>query len=375
MTCPKGLRNGPCGGTVDGACEVLPDQPCVWLNIRTKAYEESGLHTPWAQQLVGTSSLNNLITGADRKTRRVKAFTPTKPQKQPSLLAQRFDGSAPVITYEITSPRTRQGLSRVEQTVQCLHGLVDGINTTTNAGGVPSLHSLETARIVAAAGIPPIVQFCGRDHTEADFTQAANDALRDGFANILALTGDWNPSTQRERDPKHWFPMDSLQMVDILERADGFVKQPFIGVASNPYTTPMDISVARLLSKFRAGADFNQTQALTEVAVFSQWLDHVRATPEGARAKILASVPLVGKRRPFEILCRLPGVIVDDAFRSRLIDSDDLAVAGYDAALEVTRNLLALDIDGIHLMNFGMPLDLVVAFIEALPELSSHRAA
>src|SRR5689334_5603368 len=32
MTCPKQLRNGPCGGVgSDGSCEVYPDLRCVWL--------------------------------------------------------------------------------------------------------------------------------------------------------------------------------------------------------------------------------------------------------------------------------------------------------------------------------------------------------
>src|SRR5207249_9547027 len=28
QTCPKQLRNGPCGGTNNGQCEVIPERPC-----------------------------------------------------------------------------------------------------------------------------------------------------------------------------------------------------------------------------------------------------------------------------------------------------------------------------------------------------------
>ena len=38
MTCPKQLRNGPCGGVgMDGSCEVYPGTRCVWL----QAYERA----------------------------------------------------------------------------------------------------------------------------------------------------------------------------------------------------------------------------------------------------------------------------------------------------------------------------------------------
>jgi len=38
MGCPKGLRDGPCGGTdIHGMCETDPSLPCVWLRIYERA--------------------------------------------------------------------------------------------------------------------------------------------------------------------------------------------------------------------------------------------------------------------------------------------------------------------------------------------------
>ena len=47
--CSKNQRNGPCGGSRDGDCEV-PGKPCVWARAyeRQKPYaeEDAVLHRP-----------------------------------------------------------------------------------------------------------------------------------------------------------------------------------------------------------------------------------------------------------------------------------------------------------------------------------------
>lgn len=79
MTCPKTLRNGPCGGVREnGNCEVIPEMRCVW----TKAYERTvslpmpkvwkeeynDLRPPLDNQLQGSSAWINLFSGRASQT-------------------------------------------------------------------------------------------------------------------------------------------------------------------------------------------------------------------------------------------------------------------------------------------------------------------
>jgi len=73
MTCPKNLRNGPCGGTFDGQCEVIPEQACVWVSVYQRAQaarrvEELKTYIPqrdWSLQ--GTSSYINYFLDRDSR--------------------------------------------------------------------------------------------------------------------------------------------------------------------------------------------------------------------------------------------------------------------------------------------------------------------
>jgi ferredoxin len=41
--CSKGLNNGPCGGMMDGRCEVDPERPCAWVSIYERLGREDRL--------------------------------------------------------------------------------------------------------------------------------------------------------------------------------------------------------------------------------------------------------------------------------------------------------------------------------------------
>jgi hypothetical protein len=74
MTCPKEMRNGPCGGVrMDGKCEVIPEMDCVWA----LAWERSNrmnvfgpqirvIQPPVDRELEGSSSWLNALSGRDQ---------------------------------------------------------------------------------------------------------------------------------------------------------------------------------------------------------------------------------------------------------------------------------------------------------------------
>ena len=72
QSCPKGMRNGPCGGslTVNGRCEVV-DKPCIWIAVYDRAktasrVDELKLYIPPPNRsLKGTSSWMNYFLKRD----------------------------------------------------------------------------------------------------------------------------------------------------------------------------------------------------------------------------------------------------------------------------------------------------------------------
>ena len=81
MTCPKNLRNGPCGGVrLTGHCEVKPEMRCVCVDAFERSQKMTILgkellteQPPVNWQLKGTSSWMNLLKGVDRRLRQRRA--------------------------------------------------------------------------------------------------------------------------------------------------------------------------------------------------------------------------------------------------------------------------------------------------------------
>ncbi len=65
MTCPKNLRNGPCGGVLaNGHCEIVPEMMCVWV----MAWERSKKMPAYGAQI------ENILPPLDRRLENSSAW-------------------------------------------------------------------------------------------------------------------------------------------------------------------------------------------------------------------------------------------------------------------------------------------------------------
>jgi len=86
--CPKNQRNGPCGGSYQGWCEVHQDKKCVWVRAykRLKSHKAEGeiadnLVPPPNWELLGTASWLNFYMGRDHSARRLGIQPPAKKEQ------------------------------------------------------------------------------------------------------------------------------------------------------------------------------------------------------------------------------------------------------------------------------------------------------
>lgn len=388
MSCPKGLRNGPCGGTLHGECEVYPDKPCVWVRIhdhvgRNSLARPDLLPSPDAR-LYRTSSYLNFLSGEDTLTReplpylKLGANRTLLPLQTASGLEARLKAGAFVRTCELRAPRGTDFAAFREQAM-LVRGHVDAVNATAYLNARPSLPSPVVAAELVKLGLEPVCQSTCRDHTKTTFISELLQNQLNGVPNVLCLTGDSYAGVPKI---KQVFDMDGALMVYEARhlRETGIVQftgermahppRPFLGAAINPFTEPANVPIRRLKQKVAAGVDFIQTQFIFDMAGFARFMEQVVAERIHEDVFILAGIPVVTSRAGLAVLPRIPGVHLPRAVMERLERSPDIAAEGVALATELAAAAGRIPgVAGVHLMLFGPTHAVLPQITAALPDL------
>ena len=405
MECPKGLRNGPCGGSTPESCYVDTTRPCIWHRIYERAermgrtdrlmeilppldWSRTG-HETWLE--VGRkvrdhgyrAAAVSLLKGrVERRAFWEPLFReirqpwwwngddqphPATPHQPVSLLEDKLATGQFVVTSEVAPPLS-VAPDELVRTLTLLRDYIDAANFTDSPSATARMSSLACAAIAIAQGVEPVMQIAARDRTRTGVQAEILGAAALGVRNVLCLTGDHPKQGPPPHARMDIWDIDSIQMLWILRRMrdarmylDGrAIANPprlFLGAAASPSASSPRIQAQRELKKVHAGAQFFQSNLVYDVEHFERYLAELDKAGVLAVAPLLVGITPVRSARAARAMTAVPGIRIPQALIDRLERSADPQEEGVQITLEIIERVRRLPgVRGVHIMAVGWEL-------------------
>jgi methylenetetrahydrofolate reductase (NADPH) len=405
MECPKGLRNGPCGGSTPEHCYVDETRPCVWYKIYERAFEMGregkllevlppldwdrvGTET-WGDVIaqvrkVGTGKVFTGLLSRDDATRAATWDSVFRPVRQPiwwegdakyhppayeepvSELERRLRAGEFVVTAEVAPPMSI-ATGRLARNIERIRPYVAAVNFTDSPSATPRMSSWACSKVAIEHGAEPVMQIAARDRTRTGLQAEVIGASALGVRNILCLSGDHGRMGPAPMGRLDVVDIDSIQMLWILRRMrdegiylDGrSIKHPprfFLGAAASPFASRPEFQAIREHKKVNAGAQFFQTNLVFDPDRFEIWLNELARRDILDKVYILVGItPLKSLRMAQYMHHQVPGVTIPERLLKRMEAAGDGAKEeGLAIALELIEAIRDKEgVSGIHLMAVG----------------------
>ncbi len=401
MECPKGLRNGPCGGATPEKCYVDETRPCIWFKIYERAEKMGRLdrlmevQPPLDWDKVGTSAFKDLrghlkVHGGARAIWRGITARPEERKKkweaffheirQPdwwhgdalphpppahepvSHLEQVLTEGKFVLTAEI-SPPVSANPDEVAKKVLMLRDYVDAVNFTDNPSATPRMSSLACGLIALQHGVEPVLQIAARDRTRMGLQGEVLGASALGIRNILCLTGDHPRLGPPPNGRMDIWDLDAIQSMWVLRqmRDEGHfldcreikcVPQLFLGGAGSPNSSTPLIQAIREEKKVNAGAQFLQSNLVFDYDRFVEYLHALERRDVTTRAGLIVGISPIRSVAAARFMSHIPGVRVPEWMIKRMEDSTDPKEESVQMTLELIDKIKRLPgVRGLHFMS------------------------
>lgn len=262
----------------------------------------------------------------------------------------------PVLSFEIFPPKHGTALQNIDETLGILSELKpDFISVTFGAGGSSNNNkTIELAKkIKYEYHIEPVVHLTCLTYSRAEIDEFSQILLENDLKNVLALRGDRNPDIPPKEDFQH-----ADELTAYLKSRGDFC----VGGACYPECHPESVSrvseMRHLKAKVDAGDEFLLSQLFFENDMFYSFLEDCRIA--GIEVPVTPGImPVIGKAQ-IERMVTLCGASLPERFRKIMNRYEDNKEALFDAgmayALSQIVDLLANDVDGIHLYTMNNPM-------------------
>jgi methylenetetrahydrofolate reductase (NADPH) len=404
MECPKGLRNGPCGGSTPEKCYVDESRPCIWYKIYERSFkygretqllevlppmdwDKAGTDA-WSDVFIQVKNIGvaNIVSGlANRDTASASKVLDSvfRPVRQPdwwqgdaeyhapkysqpvSELERRLKANEFVVTAEITPP-VSINTDKLKQNIELIKPYVAAINFTDSPSAIPRMSSWACSKFALELDTDPVMQIAARDRTRVGLQSEVIGASALGIRNILCLTGDSMVLGPGPRGRMDVVDIDSIQMLWILRRMrddgkylDGReIKTPpqyFLGAAASPFASNMKFQALREQKKVNAGAQFFQTNVVFDADAIDEWLNEIAKRDILNKVYIIIGItPLKSHKTAVYLNEKIPGVFVPEKIIKRMEAAKakgNEPEEGIQIALELIEKIRAkAGVHGIHLM-------------------------
>jgi 5,10-methylenetetrahydrofolate reductase len=419
MECPKGMRNGPCGGSTPEHCYVDKTRPCIWYRIYERSFrlgrqerlmevlppldwEKVGGET-WGDVVVQVRKVGSghVIGGllSREREKRVSAWESVfRPVRQPdwwqgdseyhapkttepaSELERQLRAGKFVVACEVAPPLSAS-TNKLLGNIEAVKPYVTAINFTDNASATPRMTSWACSKIAIEHGAEPVMQIAARDRTRASLQGEILGASALGVRNVLCITGDSPVLAPSPRGRMDINDLDAVQMLWILRRMrdegrylDGreikFPPRFFLGAAASPFASEPRFQALREQKKVNAGAQFFQTNLVYDVDRMEVWLNELARRNILDRVFILIGITPLKSLKMARQLNEVPGVFVPEGILKRMEAAEaggNAQEEGVQIALELARRIKGYEKQGVHGLHI-MP----VFWEEIIPRIVSE---
>lgn len=271
-------------------------------------------------------------------------------------IESKFQKKKPVLSFEIYPPKRDKAIQNIDETLAILSELnPDFISVTFGAGGSHTNNQTVALakRIKHQFGIDPLVHLTCLNSSKFEICELLEELKDADIDSILALRGDVNPEVEAKKDFRY-----ASDLVKFIRQYGDFSISGACYPECHTESKNKIEDIAYLKEKVDSGVQHLISQLFFDNNAFYSFQEHIQIA--GMHVPVEAGIMPVINKAQIERMVTLCGASLPEKFSRVMHKYEDNKEALFDAGMAYAINqivdLLAHDVDGIHIYTMNNPI-------------------